>query len=207
MNEHTKSSIKIILACVVFLLPLTSFSQDIIWKEDGEFLDVFIHKMRSERVVYRLEDDRKASKFRLRYRDISKIERMDDGAIHYYLEGREISMEPTELFMLGWTDADFHYKVHPLAQTASLASMGVFSFASLSYSLLFGMGYTFPFMIQESVPNDKNLNYPDAKLFAMEEYAEGYRENAYRIKERRVNTLSGIGFGIGALVYIALTYR
>lgn len=195
---------KIIVIWVVLLLPTTSFSQDIIWKEDGEVLDVFIHKMRFARVVYRLEDDKKAPKFRLRYQDISKVERVD-GTIHYYMEGREISKEPTELFMLGWTDADFHYKVHPLAQTVSLLSMGVFSYASLAYSSLFVIGYNTPFSIGSSLPKDHNLRYPDINLFTDEAYAAGYRDRASRIKERRVNTMGGVGFGIGAIVFLALT--
>ncbi|MGY6520478.1 MAG: hypothetical protein ACXIUD_02045 [Mongoliitalea sp.] len=88
MNEPIRSYVKIIVVWVVFLLPLTSFAQDIIWKENGEVLDVFIHKMRFEKIVYRIEPDRTSKKLKTRYRDISKVERIN-GDIHYYLEGRE----------------------------------------------------------------------------------------------------------------------
>ncbi|UJP66760.1 hypothetical protein [Mongoliitalea daihaiensis] len=206
MNEPNMSFVNMILIWVVLLLTRTSFAQDIIWKENGEVLDVFIHKMRLERVVYRLEDDQKAQKFRLRYRDISKVER-NNGDIHYYLLGEEISMEPTEDFLLGWSDADFHYKVQPLAQAAVFANMSIFSFASFSYSTLYAAGYSLTYFLSGEPPKDKNLNYPDALLMENEAYAAGYRENAWRIKDRRINAMSGIGIGIGILTSFALILR
>lgn len=199
MNELIASYFKIIVVWVVFLLPLPSFAQDIIWKENGEVLDVFIHKMRFEKIVYRLEPDRTSKKLKTLYRDISKVERIN-GDSHYYLEGREISMEPTELYMLGWTDADFYYKVKPSAQLATIISSTAMGFGTLAVSGLFIAGLSFTdIWIGTSPPKFHNLGFPDAGLMENYEYAEGYQENALRIKERRIFQMGAIGFGIGIL--------
>lgn len=204
MNERTTSYVKMIVVWVVSLLPLTSFSQDIIWKEDGEVLEVFIKKMRFEKIVYRFEEDRKAKKFRIRYRDVSKVEQMD-GMHYFYLQGREISMEPTDNFMLGWTDADFYYKVKPMAQLVTFISSGALAYGAFAVSGYFVAGFSYTdIFIGSSPPKEHNLNYPNAGLMENGEYAAGYQENALRIKERRVFKMGALGIVAGSLIALAI---
>jgi hypothetical protein len=196
-----------VIVLIANIFPSTLAAQDIIHKYDGEELEVFIKRTGVEKVVYRLDEDKKSRKYRIRYKEIRKIER-ENGDFHYYLLGREISMEPNDLFMSGWDDANFHYKVPTLANAVTLVSNGVFSFASFSSSTLFVTGLSLPdVLIGATPPKYENLNFPDAALMENHEYAAGYIEKASMIKETRINKTSFIGWGIGAVIFIATLIR
>jgi hypothetical protein len=128
-----------------------------------------------------------------------------DGTRYFYLQGREISMEPTDDFMLGWTDADFFYKVTPAAQIAAFISSGAFAYGVFTASVYFSAGFSYPdIFIGSSPPKMHNLKFPDASLMENNEYAAGYQENALRIKERRVFKMGALGIGAGSLLALAL---
>ena len=54
-------------------------------------------------------------------------------------------------------------------------------------------------------PKDENLDYPSSDLMKNSEYANGYRQKAKKIKQKKVWTNLGVAFGINLVLVLALS--
>ena len=67
------------------------------------------------------------------------------------------------------------------------------------HSLTYGSNETSDFRTSSeiiNIPKDINLNYPSASLMKNEKYANSYRQEAMKIKKRKIWLNAGLGAGI-----------
>lgn len=105
-----------------------------------------------------------------------------------------------DLFIQGQTDATKYYKDYKKAGT------GVFITTSVPvFGILLGI---LPVVwCTNSGPLDKNLGYRDSNLMKNEAYANGYKQKAKEIKNKKIirNYISGIGMQAG-FIFIVIKF-
>ncbi|NBU05602.1 MAG: hypothetical protein EBT39_04555, partial [Sphingobacteriia bacterium] len=98
----------------------------------------------------------------------------------------------------GKNDAQLFYQNYKIAGTAVLAS-----------------GYFVPLLIPSlaisiattaKIPKDENLNFPSASLMQNEKYAKSYRQEAFKIKRKKVwlNFIVTLPLALLGIIYICL---
>ena len=115
------------------------------------------------------------------------------GAIVYLSEERKypdkMSAESDSLYFEGQADANLYYKGYKGASVGTLVA-----------------GLVFPFNLIPAIacsatpPADQNLGYRDSKLMENPDYNYGYKQQAHKIKKKKVWT----NFGIGTAAVIGL---
>ena len=95
-------------------------------------------------------------------------------------------------YIQGKLDAQRYYKGDKTAGTIVLIS-NLFVLPILP-SLVFYIANT------SKIPKDENLNYPSISLMENEKYADSYRQEAKKIKNRKIWKNMGIGSLLGTLV-------
>lgn len=178
-----KIVILILLILCIQLSPLRA--QDIVSTNEGDTLNLYIHKIKSQKLVYRMDDSQKGPRLRMGLTEISSISRQDEETI-FYLEGERIPVEASEMFLKGREDANIYYSGNATAEYLVLAG-------SCLQPLV---GYLAAFFITAEPVKEDNLNYPDIAMMEEENYRIGYEDQARKVKERKVMTKWLIGFGI-----------
>lgn len=89
-----------------------------------------------------------------------------------------------DLYMRGVSDANIYYQGYKAAGTGSLFS---------GIMLLYGAAT--PIICSLTPPASKNLGFPDQRLMDNWSYRQGYTNQAYKIKKRKVWMNYGIGAG------------
>ncbi|MFN3999160.1 hypothetical protein [Algoriphagus sp.] len=185
----------ILLILCIQLSPLCA--QDVVRTNEGDTIVMYIHKIKSQRLVYRLDDSPKGQKLRKDLSEISNISRQEGDTL-YFLEGERIPVRPTEMFLKGRNDASNFYPGSTTAEYLVLAGTSLQPLAGLLAAI---------FITQEP-PKEHNLNYPDLALMEEENYRIGYEDKAGKVKEKKVMTKWFIGFGINmALTTVILLHR
>lgn len=170
------------LVCFAFS-PLQA--QDILETIDGETIELYVHKVKSQKLVYRLGESQKGPKLKKELSEISSISRQN-GETLYFLEGERIPVRATEMFLKGRDDASVYYPGNATAEYLVLAGTSFQPLAGLLAAI---------FITQEPVM-EHNLNYPDEAMMEEENYRIGYEDQAFKIKDRRVMNKWLIGFGV-----------
>jgi len=99
-----------------------------------------------------------------------------------------------DLFIQGQNDAKRFYKYNKIVGTMIVANLLVLPILP---SLAFSIAAT------SKIPKDKNLNYPSISLMQNEKYADSYRQEAKKIKNRKIWTSFGgsiVGLGLMLLL-------
>lgn len=177
----------VLLNLCIQLFPLRA--QDIARTNEGDTLAMYIHKIKSEKLVYRMDDSQKGPKLRRALNEISSISKQDEETI-FFLEGERIPVEASEMFLNGWNDASTFYPGNRTAENLVLAGSTIQPLAGLLAAI---------FITQEP-PKEHNLNYPDIAMMGEESYRIGYEDRANKIKERKVMTKWLIGFGVNLVL-------
>ena len=102
--------------------------------------------------------------------------------------------KPENLNIKGQIDAARHYKRYKGAATGTLITSLVSPFIGLVPAIL----------CSATNPRIDNLGYPNEELFRQPEYYKAYTRKAKKIKQRKVWSNWGIGFGVNLVVILVL---
>jgi hypothetical protein len=95
----------------------------------------------------------------------------------------------------GSTDARSNYDGYKGAGTGTLVTSLVFPLAGLAPAIA----------CSSTPPKDFNLGYPNQELMKNNDYALGYKAEAKKIKQSKVWSNWGIGFGVNLLLFVVIT--
>ncbi|PRY87940.1 hypothetical protein CLW00_10560 [Mongoliibacter ruber] len=177
----------VLLNLCIQLFPLSA--QYIARTNEGDTLTIYIHKIKSEKLVYRMDNNQKGPKLRKPLTEISSISKQDEETI-FFLEGERIPVEASEMFLNGWNDASTFYPGNRTAENLVLAGSTIQPLAGLLAAIF----------ISQEPPKEHNLNYPDEAMMEEENYRLGYEDQAFKIKDRRVMNKWWIGFGVNMVL-------
>lgn len=187
---------KILLLITVFSVDVYSaFSQDIIYKNNGEQVKAKILEITPVEIVYKLYDNPEGPIIRLLKELVFRIQ-YDNGTseiIHHDESILSRYASPEALHDKGELDAVMNYKNYKSSGTGTFV-------AALLGSPLTGLVVAIPATITK--PKLKNLNYPDSKLFEKHEYRDGYEKRAYKIKTKRI----WINFMVGSAIWSSIVF-
>ena len=113
------------------------------------------------------------------FSSIKKIEEYNLSGIDPYIQGKN--------------DAQRYYKGDKTAGTIILISNFI-PLVAIIPSLVFCIANT------SKIPKDENLNYPSISLMQNEQYANSYRQEAKKIKNKKIWKNFGIGMSLGSTV-------
>ena len=113
------------------------------------------------------------------FSSIKKIEEYNLSGIDPYIQGKN--------------DAQRYYKGDKTAGTIILISNFI-PLVAIIPSLVFYIANT------SKIPKDENLNYPSISLMQNEQYANSYRQEAKKIKNKKIWKNFGIGMSLGSTV-------
>jgi len=111
------------------------------------------------------------------FSSIKKIEEYNLSGIDPYIQGKN--------------DAQKFYNGYKTAGTIAFVS-NFTPMLPIIPSLIFSLAST----SSSNIPKDINLNYPSASLMENEKYANSYRQEAMKIKKRKIWLNTGLGAGI-----------
>ncbi len=104
------------------------------------------------------------------------------------------SFKGQNMYLKGTMDAKSYYRNYKAAGTVTLVT-----------SLLYLPAGLVPAIACSAVrPNEGNLGYPSSELMKNSDYANGYTQEARRIKQTKVWTNFGIGFGVNVALFLVL---
>ena len=187
------------LLIAFFALTLTVFSQDVITQKSGDDILAKILEIDQNEIKYKRFENLEGPTYTLGKSSILMI-RYENGTkdIFDQIEQKKTTTdEPKEdMRMKGMLDAQQNYH-------------GAWSGKGLTFwtvTLLSPVSGLIPAGACSSVPpSDKNLNYPDPELMKDADYNIAYKNEAHKIKKRKVwGTYGGasIGWIIGALLLL-----
>lgn len=182
---------KSITTVLILLLSISfSFAQDIITKKSGEDIQSKIMEVTQTEIKYKLFDNQEGPLFTLLKSDVLMI-RYKNGTKDVFNDSKSSSSSASEMMMKGQKDAITNYN------GSNSGSVWV-TVAPILTSPVLGL---IPAVITSSAePKDENLNYKDAELMKNADYSRAYKEQASKIKKKKVWT----GYGIGSGVWLGL---
>ena len=194
----------IVLIIVVFSGLYNAVAQDIITLKSGDELKGKIIRLNAKDLAFQpLGVNDTLSMWR---EDIVKLT-YQNGTLIYLTEKKTITKESgsvnDSMYYAGVNDASSYYKGYKAASTGTLISALVFPFNLIP-----------AIACSATTPGDENLGYQDKKLMENPDYNMGYKEQAHKIKKKKVwkNFAIGTGafFGLyilsGALIATTMIY-
>ncbi len=175
----------ILLTIILFLGLYNTVAQDIITLKSGDELKGKIIKLNAKDVVFRPQGvNDTLSMWR---EDIVKLTYQNGTLV--YLTDRTIKTGITgtasdSMYFVGVNDASTYYKGYTGAATGTLVS-----------ALVFPLNLIPAIACSSTPPGDENLGYTDKKLMENRDYNQGYKEQAYKIKKKKVWKNFAIGSG------------
>ena len=192
---------KITIAAIAALLSLNfSYSQDLITIKSGEDMQAQILEVGQSEVKYKKFDNLNGPIFTILKSDILII-RYENGTKDIFSNKTKNEKLATEIlsnenqFLKGQMDAAKFYKGYSGAGTGTLISSLISPIVGLIPAIA----------TSSSKPNDDNLGYPNADFMNNADYYNGYTQKAKKIKQGRVWTNWGIGFGVNLAAILVLT--
>ena len=181
-----------LLFCAVALIS-SAYSQDYIMKKNGEEIKAIISEVGQSEVKYKKHDLPNGPVFTILKSDIFMI-RYENGSKDVFNEvamNKPSAKSTSDLVSQGKSDARRSYK-------GKNSGAGWTNATTIVLSPLFGV---IPAAICASnEPAEENLRVPDPELMKNNEYANAYRDEAHKIKKRKVWTAFGIGTGVWLLI-------
>lgn len=186
----------------LLLLTLSSFNlkaQDIITTKKGEDIQSKVMEINLSELKYKNFNNLNGPLISILKSDVLMI-RYENGTKDIF---KDEILAPTSIaikgenenYKLGQQDAKRYYKGYRAAGTGTLVT-------GLVLSPLLGLIPAFA--TTGSVPQEINLNFPDANRMKNSDYYNGYTDQAIKIKKSKVWTNLGISVGVNVLVYLAL---
>ncbi|HLO91605.1 MAG TPA: hypothetical protein VK172_10620 [Lentimicrobium sp.] len=187
MNKH-------LLTLVFCYLTITAFSQDIITTKRGDDIPSKVLEITSSEIKYKDPENMDGPVYVLDKTEVLMI-RYENGYKDIFLE--EPVYDTVNYYMQGQIDAFKYYRGYKPAATGTfITSLLVSPLAGLIPAIACSSTY----------PNDRNLNYPDQRLFRDQyDYQRGYTHKAKRMKQDKVWKNWGIALLINfcAIVYLS----
>jgi hypothetical protein len=171
-------------------------AQDTLSMRSGENILVKVIEVGTSEVKYKKIDNLNGPDFSMLKSDLLMI-KYENGTKEDFSSVKKI--EGNNLFLIddsvqGKNDAKRFYKYNKIVGTMIVANLLVLPILP---SLAFSIAAT------SKIPKDKNLNYPSISLMQNEKYADSYRQEAKKIKNRKIWTSFGgsiVGLGLMLLL-------
>jgi len=189
---------KYILLFILFICSSNIIkAQDTLSMRSGENILVKVIEVGTSEVKYKKLDNLNGPDFSILKSDLLMIKyengTKEDFSSIKKIEEKIVFVE--DLFIQGQNDAKRFYKYNKIVGTMMVANLLVLPILP---SLAFSIAAT------SKIPKDKNLNYPSISLMQNEKYADSYRQEAKRIKNRKIWTsFGGSIVGLGLLLLLA----
>jgi hypothetical protein len=185
---------KIFLIAVSFVSILSVCNaQDIITKKSGEDIKAKILEVNQTEVKYKRFDNSNGPTFTILKSELLMV-RYENGTKDIFKEVEEKvekKSTSTDLISKAKQDAKINYK-------GQNSGAGWTTATSIVLSPLFGLIPAIACSTSE--PNESNLNYKEAELMKDNQYNQTFREEAHKIKKRKIWK----NFAIGSAVWIAV---
>ena len=171
---------KIILSLLTITLTLSiCIAQDAITKKSGEDIQAKILEINQSEIKYKKFDNLDGPIFSLLKSDILLI-RYSNGTKEIFNEEKKTDValaHSDELTKEGQDDAKKHYDGYKGAGTGTLVT-----------GLVVGpvLGLIPAIACSSTSPSDENLNYPSAEKMKKPDYYNGYTQQSYKIKKKKV---------------------
>jgi len=188
---------KYILLFILFICSSNIIkAQDTLSMRSGENILVKVIEVGTSEVKYKKLDNLNGPDFSILKSDLLTIKyengTKEDFSSIKKIEEKIVFVE--DLFIQGQNDAKRFYKYNKIVGTMIVANLLVLPILP---SLAFSIAAT------SKIPKDKNLNYPSISLMQNEKYADSYRQEAKKIKNRKIWTSFGgsiVGLGLMLLL-------
>jgi len=160
-------------------------AQDTLSMRSGENILVKVIEVGTSEVKYKKQDNLNGPVFSILKSDLLVI-KYENGTKEDFSSIKKI-VGVENLFIQGQNDAILNYDGYKTAGTSVLLSTAV-----PFYGIFIGIAPALLCSIAE--PKDENLGYPNLNLMKNEQYANGYKQKAKQIKNKKVlrNYISGI---------------
>ena len=172
----------------ILFLSNICYGQDVVTKKDGEELKTKIIEVGVSEVKYKKFDNLEGPIYSIPKKEVALI-KFENGTEEIFKT--EIR---SDLNWQGEKDAEANYKKYKAAGTGTLVT-------SLVSPLL---GLVPAIITSTTQPSVKNLQVPNEEFLNDKDYAQGYAKKAKKIKQRRVWTNWGIGFGANLAAVLLL---
>ena len=171
---------KYILLFILFICSSNIIkAQDTLSMRSGENILVKVIEVGTSEVKYKKLDNLNGPDFSILKSDLLMIKyengTKEDFSSIKKIEEKIVFVE--DLFIQGQNDAKRFYKYNKIVGTMMVENLLVLPILP---SLAFSIAAT------SKIPKDKNLNYPSISLMQNEKYANSYRNEALKIKKRKV---------------------
>jgi hypothetical protein len=165
-------------------------AQDTLSMRSGENILVKVIEVGTTEVKYKKLDNLNGPDFSILKSDLLTIKyengtKDDFSSIKKIEENNFSGLDPSSL---GKLDAQRFYTGYKTA--ATIAFISNFAYIPIIPSLVFSIAAT------SKIPKDENLNYPSISLMKNEKYANSYRQEAKKIKNRKIWRSFTAGSGI-----------
>jgi len=170
-------------------------AQDTLSMRSGENILVKVIEVGTSEVKYKKLDNLNGPVFSILKTDLLIIKyengtKEDFSSIKKIEENNFSGIDP---YIQGKNDAQRYYKGDKTAGTIVLISNCI-PLVAIIPSLVFYIANT------SKIPKDENLNYPSISLMQNEQYANSYRQEAKKIKNKKIWKNFGIGMSLGSTV-------
>jgi len=182
---------KYILLFILFICSSNIIkAQDTLSMRSGENILVKVIEVGTTEVKYKKLDNLNGPIFSILKSDLLIVKyengtKEDFSSIKKIEENNFSGLDPSSL---GKLDAQRFYTGYKTAATIALISN--FAYIPIIPSLVFSIAAT------SKIPKDENLNYPSISLMQNEQYANSYRQEAKKIKNRKIWRSFAAGSGI-----------
>ena len=182
---------KYILLFILFICSSNIIkAQDTLSMRSGENILVKVIEVGTTEVKYKKLDNLSGPIFSILKSDLLIVKyengtKEDFSSIKKIEENNFSGLDPSSL---GKLDAQRFYTGYKTAATIALISN--FAYIPIIPSLVFSIAAT------SKIPKDENLNYPSISLMQNEQYVNSYRQEAKKIKNRKIWRSFAAGSGI-----------
>jgi hypothetical protein len=185
---------KNILLIILFICSSSIIkAQDTLSTRSGESIIAKVLEVTTNEVKYKKFDNLngpniiilKSDLFQIKYENGTK----DD--FNNIIKKEETNNATIDEGVQGKNDAQRFYNGYKTAGTIAFVS-NFTPMLPIIPSLIFSLAST----SSSNIPKDINLNYPSASLMENEKYANSYRQEAMKIKKRKIWLNAGLGAGI-----------
>ena len=195
-----------VLLLVLLLCPIACLSQDLILKRNGEQVAARIMDISEGQIKFKEYTNQRGQTHFLRTAEVVLVRFQNGTERIFELEevlGEEMVQDSIAVHHNTSTLGQYQNKAHADAKThyRAYSEASRLTFATSILATPLG-GLVAAVGCSSAAPRDRNLNYPDADLFEVEEYKKAYREAAWKQKKVAV----WFGFLGGSAVWGGITY-
>jgi hypothetical protein len=187
---------KYILLFILFICSSNIIkAQDTLSMRSGENILVKVIEVGTAEVKYKKLDNLNGPVFSMLKSDLLMI-KYANGTNEDFSSIKKIeeyNLSGIDPYIQGKNDAQRYYKGDKTAGTIILISNFI-PLVAIIPSLVFCIANT------SKIPKDENLNYPSISLMQNEQYANSYRQEAKKIKNKKIWKNFGIGMSLGSTV-------